>query len=84
MKDKRFYYSKSGVYGWCVYDRQTNTPAYEACCDYLEPIADDEDGTIYVTPLCDSEYQAMRLCLRLNSAHRLGQTRGIWYRRGKK
>ena len=83
MNKKRFYYSKSMVYGWCVYDRQTNTPAYEACCDYLTPIVDDENGAIYETPLCCTEYQAMRLCTRLNIAHRKNDTRGIWWRRGK-
>lgn len=66
MKTKRFYYSRSTVYGWCVYDRQTNTPAYEACCDHLSPLSDNEEGRVCVSPICENEYQAMRLCTRLN------------------
>ena len=67
-KQKRFYYSHSIIYGWCVYDRNTNMPAYEACTDLLPPISDNEDGRVYVSPICDTEYQAMRLCTRLNLA----------------
>ena len=71
MEQKRFYYNQSSVYGWCVYDRQTNTPAYEACADLLPPIRQDENGTITESPvLLDTEYQAMRLCTRLNVAER--------------
>ena len=69
MNKPRFYYSRSVVYGWCVYDRQTNTPAYEACCDYLPPISDDESGKVCVSPICDTEFQAMRICTKLNIAH---------------
>lgn len=64
----RFYYSRSTVYGWCVYDRQTNTPAYEACAEYLPPVDADESGITYVSPICDTEYQAMRICTKLNRA----------------
>ena len=66
---RRFYYNRSIVYGWCVYDRQTNTPAYEACAEYLPQVDTGNPFEIqYVSPLCDSEYQAMRLCTRLNLA----------------
>lgn len=70
MSKKRFYYNKSVVYGWCVYDRETNTPAYEACCEYLPPVSDNEEGRVCVSPICDTEYQAMRLCTKLNLADR--------------
>lgn len=71
MSEKRFYYSKSTVYGWCVYDRQTQTPAYEACADLLPPVYQGEDGTVTRTPvLLSGEYEAMRLCTKLNSAWR--------------
>lgn len=66
---KRFYYNKSMLYGWCVYDRQTNMPAYEGCCELLPPIKTDESGTVCETPMVDTEYQAMRLCTRLNIAY---------------
>lgn len=67
---RRFYYSRSTVYGWCVYDRQTNTPAYDACCEYLPPVSDNEEGRVCVSPICDTEFQAMRLCSKLNLATR--------------
>lgn len=64
---KRFYYSKSMVYGWCVYDRQTNQPAYEACAEFLPPVKQDESGTTMETPvMLETEYKAMRLCAKLN------------------
>ena len=66
----RFYYSHSHVYGWAVYDRQTNTPAWEACAQYLPPVSNDEDGIVTEDPCCDTEYAAMRLCSRLNGADR--------------
>lgn len=70
MKQKRFYYNHSIVYGWCVYDRNTQTPAYEACADLLPPVKQDESGTVTVSPICDSEYRAMSLCTKLNVANR--------------
>lgn len=66
MEDKRFYYTKSMVYGWAVYDRQTNQPAWDACAEILPPVYDGENGKITVDPCCETEYQAMRLCSRLN------------------
>lgn len=33
MKENRFYYTKSMVYGWAVYDRQTNQPAWDVCAE---------------------------------------------------
>jgi len=71
--EKRFCYSKSHIYGWCVYDRQSGMcPAYEACCDLLPPVRIKEDGTtIMESPiLLESEYKAMRLCTRLNGAYK--------------
>ena len=73
MKQKRFYYSRSNVYGWCVYDRHTNIPAYEACADLLSPINDRTEwsvsGMVMVSPvLLESEYKAMSLCRKLNLA----------------
>ena len=69
MEQKRFYYNRSSVYGWCVYDRQTQTPAYDACADLLPPVYTGEDGSIDESPvLLESEYKAMRLCSRLNIA----------------
>lgn len=71
MEQKRFYYNYSGVYGWCVYDRQTKMPAYDACAELLPPIRQDESGTITESPiLLESEYRAMRLCSKLNIAHK--------------
>lgn len=70
MEKKRFYYTRSTLYGWCVYDRETNIPAYEGCQDLLPPVSQDENGTITETPICDTEYQAMRLCCRLNVAYK--------------
>lgn len=70
MKKKRFVYGHSSVYGWTVYDKERGTePAYEACCDLLPPLKVDESGTICESPvMLDSEYQAMRLCMKLNRA----------------
>ena len=67
---RRFYYNRSTVYGWCVYDRETGMPAYEACAELLPPLYEGEDGTHYVSPIChvDGEYRAMRLCHKLNLA----------------
>lgn len=71
MDQKRFYYSQSSVYGWCVYDRQTHTPAYDACADLLPPVRQDESGTVTESPvMLESEYKAMRLCSRLNVAYK--------------
>lgn len=72
MEKKRFYYNRSIIYGWCVYDRQTNMPAYEACCDLLSPVSDNEEGKVCVSPIFGDnhmgEYAAMRLCTKLNVA----------------
>ena len=70
MEKKRFYYNRSSVYGWCVYDRETNMPAYEACAELLPPIKSDESGTVIESPICDTEYMAMRMCTKLNVAHK--------------
>lgn len=66
----RFYYDRSTVYGWCVYDRNTNTPAYDACAELLPPLRHDETGTYTVSPICETEFMAMRVCTRLNNAYR--------------
>ena len=68
----RFVYSKSHVYGWCVYDKERGqSPAYEACSELLPPVKVDESGTTCVSPvLLQSEYAAMRLCSKLNLAHK--------------
>lgn len=69
MSKKRFYYNRSIVYGWCVYDRDTNEPAYEACAELLPPVKQDESGTVTVSPtMLESEYKAMSLCTKLNVA----------------
>lgn len=70
MKQKRFYYNHSITYGWCVYDRHTHQPAYEACCDLLPPVKWDESGMLAEScTMLESEYKAMRLCARLNKAY---------------
>ena len=68
MEKNRFYYTKSMVYGWAVYDRQTNQPAWDACAEILPPVYEGENGKITVDPCCETEYQAMRLCMKLNRA----------------
>lgn len=69
MEQKRFYYNHSSVYGWCVYDRTTHQPAYEACADLLPPVKVGEDGTMCVSPvLLAKEYQALNICHKLNVA----------------
>lgn len=71
MADKRFYYCKSSVYGWAVYDREIQMPAYDACAELLPPVSHDETGTVTESPvLLVSEFKAMHLAMRLNSAHR--------------
>ena len=71
MDNKRFYYNRSTVYGWCVYDRKTNTPAYDACAELLPPVRQDESGTTTESPvMLTNEYVAMRLCARLNVAYK--------------
>ena len=68
---KRFYYSKSIIYGWCVYDRNTNEPAYNACAELLPPVKQDESGTVTVSPtMLESEYKAMSLCTKLNISYK--------------
>lgn len=66
MEKKRFFYNHSSVYGWCVYDREYGSPAYMACAEILPPVYEGESGKITVDPCCETEYQAMRLCSRLN------------------
>lgn len=71
MKQRRFYYSHSSTYGWTVYDRQTHSPAYEACQDLLPPVNPPSEwfttGMVMESPvLLESEYKAMSLCAKLN------------------
>lgn len=69
MEKKRFFYSHSSVYGWCVYDREYGLPAYMACAEMLPPVTVNEDSTVDESPvLLENEYKAMRLCARLNVA----------------
>ena len=71
MSQKRFYYDRSVVYGWCVYDRQVQIPAYDACAELLPPVRHDENGTVTESPtMLENEYVAMRLCARLNVAYK--------------
>ena len=73
MKNNRFYWSKSNVYGICVYDRERgNIPAYDACAEFLPPEKIDSNGTITtISPiLLENEFQAMRICTRLNTAYK--------------
>ena len=65
---KRFTYSRSPIYGWCVYDKERgNMPAYDACCELLPPLKVDETGTTYESPvLLSGEWEAMKLCSKLN------------------
>ena len=72
MKGKRFVYTRSTCYGWCVYDRERGMlPAYDACCELLPPVKVDESGTTCESPvLLKNEYAAMRLCSKLNLAHK--------------
>jgi hypothetical protein len=73
----KFYYSHSSIYGWCIYDRDTGSPAYDACYELLPPESHDESGTICVSPvLMASEYKAMELCRKLNHAYRNQQKVG--------
>lgn len=66
--NNRFTYSHSSVYGWCVYDRERGqSPAYDACCELLSPVKVD---TCESPVMLKSEYAAMRLCSRLNLAHK--------------
>lgn len=72
----RFVYDKSYVYGWTVYDRNSGMePAYTACSELLPPVISEETGdlmSVSCTQL-ESEYAAMMLCHRLNSAWRRKQ-----------
>lgn len=69
MDKKRFFYSHSSIYGWCVYDREYGSPAYMACAEILPPVYDGENGAVDESPvLLENEYKAMRLCARLNVA----------------
>ena len=67
---QRFYYNRSHVYGWCVYDRDTNSPAWDACAELLPPVYEGESGKVTVDPCRESEIDAQLLCLKLNRAHR--------------
>ena len=71
MTSNRFTYGHSSVYGWCVYDREReHAPAYEACCEMLPPVRQDENGMVCESPvLLKNEYAAMSLCRKLNLAH---------------
>lgn len=60
---RKFYYSYSVVYGWAVYDRLTNTPAYEAVTAVYPHGA---------SPIMLTESKAAILCSRLNAASRNG------------
>ena len=68
----RFTYSRSSVYGWCVYDHeQGQVPAYGACSELLPPVEVNESETVWESPvLLRNEYAAMSLCRKLNVAHR--------------
>ena len=68
MTTKRFFYRYSTIYGWTVYDRRDNLPAYYACCEELDPISIEPDGTRVVQDPTQlkSEYAALRLCSKLN------------------
>ena len=68
--ERRFYYTRSIIYGWAVYDRQTNKPAWDACAEILPPVYEGKYGKITVDPCCETEYQAMRLCMKLNRANK--------------
>ena len=73
---RRFVYNHSSVYGWTVYDKKLGfVPAYEACCNLLPPLNRDEFGTVTCESpvMLDSEYDAMRLCMRLNLAEKKSQ-----------
>lgn len=66
--NNRFTYGHSSVYGWCVYDRERGqSPAYDACCELLSPV---KVGDCESPVMLKSEYAAMRLCSRLNLAHK--------------
>ena len=67
---QRFYYGRSNVYGWCVYDRNTNSPAWDACAELLPPIYEGESGKVTVDPCRESEIDVQLLCMKLNRAHR--------------
>ena len=79
MKGKRFVYARSTCYGWCVYDRERGMiPAYDACHELLSPVKADGCGTICESPvLLKNEYAAMRLCSRLNLAHKRATKEGV-------
>lgn len=59
---KKFYYHHSVVYGWAVYDRATNTPAYEAVSAVCP----------WASAVMLTEAKAAILCSRLNAASRKG------------
>lgn len=71
MNKSRFYYHRSSIYGWTVYDRKYQEPAYIACQDLLPPERVDESGTVCVSPIMlSSEHDAIKLCVRLTRAAR--------------
>ena len=74
MPKSRFFYRRSSIYGWAVYDRMYNEPAYMACQDLLPPEKEDESGTICMSPvLLNSEHDAIKLCVRLTRAARISK-----------
>ena len=72
MNGKRFTYSRSRVYGWCVYGQERGQiPAYDACSELLPPVKVGESGITCKSPvMLKNEYAAMRLCSKLNMAHK--------------
>ena len=73
MSNLRFYYTRSNVYGWAVYDRSTQTPAWDGCAELLPPVKSDEHGTVTADPCCLTEYSASALCLKLNHLDKLNE-----------
>ncbi len=66
LAKRRFYYCRSISYGWAVYDRWSQCPAWAACGILLPPVREDESGRVTVDPCCENEYQAITLCRKLN------------------
>ena len=68
--NKRFYYTRSTIYGWAVYDRENNSPAWDACAELLPPVYEGEMGKVTVDPCCESEFAAQSLCIKLNCEYK--------------
>ncbi len=66
----RFFISRSIIYGLTVYDRETNTPAYEAVQKYTTPTVEADGSRLFHDCTQLSEYQAIHLCSKLNNAHK--------------